>query len=1604
MKRPFNGTLDVWAILLAQKPCYPEEAHFLAPTPTGWPARAGDILDAARECLLELNWSIDDARALCPAQRRTWDVSISTAVMAHANEERRKVGLDSLLSHHRSGTSQKRYYLGELLMIDGSQLHTANTLFTGKGPEWFRVLEEALAVTPQNRRVPKVWEVATHLGMFQSSPDGHATHWRTIERVDTALQFLSCDPDFSTDSIAFRRQQTRYALAHGITYESCSDGTGGGRAPGFAWQVTVNTMQPDAALRREVGCAIGLNRSDTAELAGLLRQLQCAPDQRGVRICSDCLGVLLMIERARRGRAQTTLRHGQRALLREFLNWEDRREFPVQLGWVRGHTQRKILPYTIQRWCDEMAPTMAAEAVPPAISQFDGRFVLTDAGNAPILGGWKEAALKAGAALMYNRLATDPSQEATPRGEVLWHRLRAFFTVSEWDTLALIGKCSKGAKLRFNAEADTITDPQGERWTIEQEARQDNRLNELRRDCHLCQRNITGAREAHTVSHCTAHAQLRLEPDTVAVTAWAQEVAWDYEELQDLIVPHMPVWRSLLQGGTWHGFTLQHRAPRVTGDAIGLSALDSMDGEPEPDVLPPNEVHPRSVKWAEDHPIAAAEAKATRGMGRSRIPLMVATSNDACKVIPAKLFELWNSWKGDAEDFEPAVIALLQREAERHGTMKIETKGFDDFWAWWGGFAAWCRRHVGKLCEGFTGPLNRTGPLAGGYSIVEDDELWQLGYDAWESKGKPRTWLADGDYAALLGNPPYSLRDVGRFCLYAQKAAGPIIGILPASVGRLKITPYVENTGGEILATFRAGTCAFIPFSFWTGATTRGKADNRRMVKQIIMAGWRLPAVTRAARREFITLAQSASNSLEPVVERGSLAGEPRYISRQLAAINSRHDNVQRPGMRAKEVMRQQKIATRLALLTEKQRKAREVAVERRRARQERGPLDVTALTGPSGPWNSLCWWKTQPAWLEMPADVDVQTWQRMIRWGMVPKDFDNLLMFAGMEQEARRLMCGKIGRSLRDAAVNCLWHAQSLTPRAPTARRDITGERNRAVITGDRGNWKGTTAGGAKLTAQQLARHEAALQPARTKATNEAAALAELSRIPMTGVPATPKSGYFLRVKLGKTAGGHFVSASNSESSLQQFRKDVHIPLSRAWAKLPRWWSWSNERAVRDGSRFNGILRPIDGVCGSRADGIRCSRGGYRGLEGRIRCAPCRADDQTTETVECDVCGCAATDGIWDWVSLGRLDMVCGPCSKATMAQAPNQWCDCCGTNRATQATADGSASCRGCGDNFSQSEGWLARAQRLCKRAARRLGAPASRFTEESARGLWLWAAEQWALDSGTDFCGNAITWNCICSTVLEWMRMHGIKADTPFLHAEHDGTDAAWRIQQTVNTAITKAQRTLLDFGFQGRAISITRPVFPRLSMASAQHTAPPRFHPLVADRTSLQARTQQKSRRAVRSTVSVPRQWQAALAPGPTGTQTTPTTRGGGRDRTAQLANDASQTRSGAFAPAVDGRPRPLAKPSVTHGSAAGGQGGGIQVQYRQPARTAKGSRVTGNRAQRSQLPSTTMWSSPRHAAIAKIATALMAHHTEVSQHSEDRGGKISKDRHVTRPPE
>ena len=85
-----------------------------------------------------------------------------------------------------------------------------------------------------------------------------------------------------------------------------------------------------------------------------------------------------------------------------------------------------------------------------------------------------------------------------------------------------------------------------------------------------------------------------------------------------------------------------------------------------------------------------------------------------------------------------------------------------------------------------------------------------------------------------------------------------------------------------------------------------------------------------------------------------------------------------------------------------------------------------------------------------------------------------------------------------------------------------------------------------------------------------------------------------------------------------------------------------------------------------------------------------------------------------------------------------------------------------------------------------------------------------------------------------------------------------------------------------------------------------------------------------------------------------------------------------------------------RPSVTHESTAGGQGGSFYVQCRHPARIAGGSRVKGSRSHRIQ-PSAihkTSWSTQ----------TTTAQRIAITTSLEARAWKISKNRHVTRPPE
>ena len=64
-----GGFLAAWLSLYDTKTLGIEEQNYLAPKGQGV-AREGDVIDAARQCLLELGWTVDDAKAQRPPNRR----------------------------------------------------------------------------------------------------------------------------------------------------------------------------------------------------------------------------------------------------------------------------------------------------------------------------------------------------------------------------------------------------------------------------------------------------------------------------------------------------------------------------------------------------------------------------------------------------------------------------------------------------------------------------------------------------------------------------------------------------------------------------------------------------------------------------------------------------------------------------------------------------------------------------------------------------------------------------------------------------------------------------------------------------------------------------------------------------------------------------------------------------------------------------------------------------------------------------------------------------------------------------------------------------------------------------------------------------------------------------------------------------------------------------------------------------------------------------------------------------------------------------------------------------------------------------------------------
>lgn len=444
-----------------------------------------------------------------------------------------------------------------------------------------------------------------------------------------------------------------------------------------------------------------------------------------------------------------------------------------------------------------------------------------------------------------------------------------------------------------------------------------------------------------------------------------------------------------------------------------------------------------------------------------------------------------------------------------------------------------------------------------------------------------------------------------------------------------------------------------------------------------------------------------------------------------------------------------------------------------------------------------------------------------MVRWGMVPLAFHEILQFVGLETEARRVFCARVSKSVREAATAAIWRARrhwsKPDPKAPRHHAPPTD--GPTAPRGDRGRWQGAHVGNMELRQEQEREHDRQMQPKRDKMLADARERTAKER--MTAAGSTPSEGSFTRVRRGQQAGGRVVAASSGTGTTQQLHNTLENTASRSWATLHRWHSWSDERTSRNGTRFSGLMRLPDGVCQKRLNGVRCGQSGFRGEDGQMLCGGCRAAPRTV--VSCDCCGIAASGSIAEWVSVGRWTMVCAHCLPKIRALPVTDVCDGCQAAPACRVTADGSNACRGCADSSSSAFVWVARAQRLCDRSCSRMRVSVS---SSQARALALAAAAHFAAESATDFAGNAVLWRDINSFVARWIAQEDPAILVATLCFEGcsvtaDSHEATWQQAQSRPKDLVQS-RSLEDMGFSGRQIAVSLPIFQTRSVRSTRTT--------------------------------------------------------------------------------------------------------------------------------------------------------------------------------------
>ena len=186
------------------------------------------------------------------------------------------------------------------------------------------------------------------------------------------------------------------------------------------------------------------------------------------------------------------------------------------------------------------------------------------------------------------------------------------------------------------------------------------------------------------------------------------------------------------------------------------------------------------------------------------------------------------------------------------------------------------------------------------------------------------------------------------------------------------------------------------------------------MQRQVIIAGWRMPQLSLQQKQEFTVLAQAAAGGTKPAIIEGAWSAITPRVTADLFSLEVAVNHAAQPGLQARAYRQAQRAEASRSKLSETQRSRRDATVALKRDAEVSARLDVDCMVGKGGAWADLCWWRNPRDWLPELSEDQQGTGARMMRWGAIPKSMEHLLIFVGMERDARRVFCNRTGAAIR--------------------------------------------------------------------------------------------------------------------------------------------------------------------------------------------------------------------------------------------------------------------------------------------------------------------------------------------------------------------------------------------------------------------------------------------------------------------------------------------------------------------------------------------------------------------------------------------------------------